>query len=81
MIFRFRNYLIYAPNYVRINEPYQLAISTFNVSGNFELTVAIEGSNEQNEKVKVENFVRMRMRDETRVIELDVSDRVRSKYI
>lgn len=76
MIFRFRGYLIHAPNYIRINERYQLAISTFNVSDHFELNIAIVGFNEKDEEIKVDRLVRMRMRDETRIVELDVSDRV-----
>lgn len=80
LIFRFRSYLIYAPNYIRINERYQLAISTFNVSDYFELNVAILGFNEKDEEVKVDKLVRMRMRDETRIVELDVSDRVCSAF-
>ncbi|KAL1374845.1 hypothetical protein pipiens_004807 [Culex pipiens pipiens] len=67
------NYLIYAPNYIRINERYQLAISTFNVSDHFELNVAIVGFNEKDEEIKVDRLVRMRMRDETRIVELDHS--------
>lgn len=77
-IIRCRNYLIYAPNYIRTNERYQLAISTFNVTGFFELKVAIEGFNEQDGEVKVDKLFKMSMRDETRIVELDVSDHVGS---
>ncbi|KAL9705659.1 hypothetical protein quinque_009177 [Culex quinquefasciatus] len=67
------SYLIHAPNNIRNNERYQLAISTFNVSDHFELNVAIVGFNEKDEEIKVDRLVRMRMRDETRIVELDHS--------